>query len=105
MSPRDDRTHHAEARHEGASRPTSSAPEDALHAGDEHFFLDTHTAAVVVVGKRGRAHAFNEQGQLVTSFWLEPGELDRKVGQGRWAPLLGGRLSAFREALRARARA
>jgi hypothetical protein len=94
------KTQHAQQRHHEMERPTSHARQDALSAGEERVFFDVHRDTVVAVGPKGRAHVFSERGAHVTSLRLGVGELERKIGQGRWRPLEPARVVAFKEALR-----
>jgi hypothetical protein len=103
FEPDERRTRHAEDRHQGGERPTDTVWRDARHAGDERLFWDAHRETVVVAGPRGRAHVFNAAALHVTSLRLEPGELERKLAQGRWRALPPERLAPFRAAVAAAA--
>ncbi|MBU0550165.1 hypothetical protein KKB55_21625 [Myxococcota bacterium] len=103
FNPREDRTAHAKARHMDGARPTSEAVEDARRASDEALLLDAQRQTRVVLGRRGRAHIFTPEGRHVTSLRLGPGELSRKLAQGRWCALEGEALSAFKAALKLKA--
>lgn len=93
------RTQHAKERHQAGDRPTRVALTDARNASDERLFLDVFHDTVVAVGPRGRAHVFTMDGRHVTSLDLQPGEVDRKTGRGRWRPLDQGAAEAFRKKL------
>ncbi|MFT7583342.1 MAG: hypothetical protein ACI9MR_005029 [Myxococcota bacterium] len=95
-----ERTKHAEMRHQSGERPTSEARRDAVDAPDKAFYRDTERDTVVVVGPRGRAHVFTYAGKHVTSLALDPGELERKDGLGRWTPLTSSAREAVRKTLR-----
>jgi hypothetical protein len=99
FEPDERRTRHAEDRHQGGERPTDTVWRDARHAGDERLFWDAHRETVVVAGPRGRAHVFTAAALHVTSLRLEPGELERKLAQGRWRALPPERLAPFRTAM------
>lgn len=94
-----DRSLHARERHEGATRPTGSAREDACAASSEALLWDGQRQTVVVLGPRGRAHIFSQTGRHVTSFRLQPGELQRKRGQERWGPLTSAQMQRFKASL------
>ena len=81
------RTEHARERHASGERPTRLALSDMRNASDERFFLDTFHDTVVVLGPRSRSHVFTKDGRHVTSMDLDRGEVERKVGKGRWKPL------------------
>lgn len=93
------RTRHAESRHRGARRPTSTAWDDARAASDDKLLGDTQRGTVIALGPRNRAHVFTDAGRHVTSLRLEEGELAGKVARKRWLPLESARLSDFRAAL------
>ncbi len=93
------RTRHGQERHEGGERPTHRALADAMDAPAERHFRDPERETVVVVGRKQRAHVFNDDARLVTSFDLTTNELDRKLSRRRWEPLSGERYRAFRVAL------
>ena len=93
------RTQHAQKRHEGGRRPTSRAMADAAAAPDERILKDVERHTLVVLGPKNRAHVFTPDGRHVTSLQLRPGELDRKVGRGRWCPMSGTAVQRFRDGL------
>lgn len=99
FTPQHRRTRHAEERHVDGERPTSAAFKDARDASADQLLYDTRRETIVVIGPRSRAHVFSASGQHVTSLRLEPGELDRKLGQRRWRLLHGSQIAAFRAAL------
>ncbi len=80
------RTQHAQDRHVGGKRPTSSAMRDARETPDERLLYDTKTDTIVVLGPKGRAHLFSPTGKHVTSLQLNPGEVERK-SKKRWRPI------------------
>ena len=98
------RTLHAQRRHQSMERPTSEAWRDAARAGDERLFWDHHQETVVVIGPKSRAHIFSEDGRHVTSMRLGVGELERKRGQRRWKLLEPDIAGRFRELVRSRTR-
>lgn len=93
------RTRHAETRHRGGHRPTSTSWRDAAEASDERLFADTRRGTVIVLGRRNRAHVFARDGRHVTSLRLAEGELDRKLSRRRWVPLEPEAVRAFRAAV------
>lgn len=93
------RTRHGQDRHDSGQRPTDRALLDARDASRDRHFGDVARATVIVVGKKQRAHVFNAEARLVTSFDLAPGELERKVERKRWAPLERTHYERFRDAL------
>jgi len=93
------RTSHASTRHRDGDRPTASAIGDARKAPDTALLRDVRRDTIIVVGPRGRAHVFSDQGRHVTSLTLGPGELDKKQNHGRWRPLRSEEVAAFRDAL------
>lgn len=80
------RTRHAQERHAAGERPTWKALADLERAKPDDFLADTRSRALVVLGERGRAHLFNEDGKLVTSVRYGPGSVERKVARGLWRP-------------------
>lgn len=93
------RTRHAESRHQGARRPTSTAWDDARSASDDKLLADARRGTVIVLGPRNRAHVFTDAGRHVTSLRLQEGELASKVARQRWVPLEPSRSGAFRAAV------
>ncbi len=99
LRPRTERTRHAEQRHRGGERPTSTAWDDARAAGADRLLADQRRQTVVVLGPRSRAHVFTREGRHVTSLRLEPGEVGRKTASRRWVPLDDEAVRAFRAAV------
>jgi hypothetical protein len=93
------RTQHAQERHRSGERPTSDALSDLLTARPEHLLTDTHERTTIVLGPKRRAHVFSSDGQHVTSLRLDPGELPRKLEQGRWATIPTPQAAALRVTL------
>lgn len=93
------RTRHAETRHRGARRPTSTVWDDVRAASDDKLYADTRRGTLIALGPRGRAHVFTEAGRHVTSLRLEDGELARKLARQRWVPLSPERIGPFRAAI------
>ncbi len=96
------RTRHAEHRHRSGKRPTVTAVGEARNAPDNRLLHDINRKTIVVLGRKGRAHVFSQQGKHVTSLQLGPGEINRKTTRGRWRPLDKDTARAFREAVQAR---
>jgi hypothetical protein len=99
LKPARHRTHHAETRHRGGERPTSSAVRDARRASEHELLEDARRDTVIVLGPKGRAHVFTRDGKHVTSLQLQTGEVERKAGQGRWRAMARGGVDAFRAKL------
>lgn len=90
------RTAHAERRG-NQQRPIHAAREDLLQATPADFFQDRFRNSFIVLGKAGRAHAFNEEGQHITSFILAGDELERRLQRRRYQPLDEPERSVFRQ--------
>lgn len=97
--PETHRTHHARERHSDGERPTSSALRDALRVPTERLLWDADRRTIVVLGPRGRAHLFAQDGRHVTSLQLDAGEVERKLRKRRWGPLDPELAAGWREAL------
>lgn len=93
------RTRHARERHADGERPIASALRDAHRAADHELLRDARRKTVIVLGPRGRAHVFTDDGRHVTSLQLRGGEVEKKVERGRWRPLPGSVSEAFRSNL------
>ncbi|HEX5759662.1 MAG TPA: hypothetical protein VF121_10740, partial [Thermoanaerobaculia bacterium] len=83
---RERKTHHARERHAGGDRPTRMALADLARATPEEVLVDTRSAALVVLGERGRAHLFNPEGRLVTSIRYAAPAIERRRKSGLWRP-------------------
>jgi len=90
------RTRHARERHADGERPIASALRDAHRAADHELLRDARRKTVIVLGPRGRAHVFTDDGRHVTSLQLRGGEADKKLERGRWRPLPAEVSAAFR---------
>jgi hypothetical protein len=90
------RTAHAELRG-NQQRPVHAAREDLSQATDGDFYRDRFRGSVIVTGKSGRAHAFNDEGRHITSFVLQGNELDRRLQRHRYQPLDEPERTAFRQ--------
>jgi hypothetical protein len=93
---RDRRTSHAEERHESGSRPTRMAILDLSRAEDRAILVDTRRNTVVVLGERGRAHVFNDNGKLVTSVRYPPHTIAHRQEAGIWRPATPDEAAALR---------
>ena len=93
---RDRRTLHAEERHESGERPTRMAILDLSRAEDAQILFDERRRTVVVLGERGRAHVFNEEGKLVTSLRYPPHTIARRRERGLWRPATPEEAAALR---------
>ena len=92
------RTRHAEERRE-ERRPTQSAERDAREAADAAIYADEEHGTLIVVGPRGRVHAFTPEGRHVTSLTLEVGALERRLRQERWRPARQEEIAMLRTSL------
>jgi hypothetical protein len=90
------RTHHAELHHLEGERPTRMALADLARAREEHFLFDTRRQTVIVLGERGRAHAFNLEGKLVTSVRYGAGAIERRRKFGLWRPASASEIVALK---------
>jgi hypothetical protein len=79
------RTHHVEKRR-ADHRPTHAASRDAARAGADAIFFDRRRETLIVLGPRGRAHAFTVDGRHVTSLVLDSESLSRRIARGRFRP-------------------
>ncbi|MEL7060555.1 MAG: hypothetical protein AAGN46_11060 [Acidobacteriota bacterium] len=98
------RTRHAERRHREGDRPTRDALRDLQRAGADDIVRDRRHDTLVVLGERGRAHAWSTDGRLVTSLRSTPAATERKRTQGIWSPAGDEALEALRRAVAARDR-
>jgi hypothetical protein len=90
------RTAHAEQRG-NEQRPVHAAREDIAQAAKGDFYRDQFRNSIIVTGKSGRAHAFNDEGRHITSFVLQGDELDRRLQRNRYKPLDDAERNAFRQ--------
>lgn len=88
------RTRHVEARRQD-QRPVHKAIEDADQAGAPDWYRDEKADTWVVVGDRGRVHAFNREGRHVTSFLMKPSAVAFRERTGRWRKLTEEEWSAL----------
>jgi len=77
------RTIHAEMRG-NQHRPVHKAYDDLVSAAFGDFYEDRFKKTVVVLGKAGRLHAFNEEGKHITSLVLQKDELERRKNRKRY---------------------
>jgi len=80
------RTRHVEERRRD-QRPVHKAMDDAAAAKSDACFFDEKAKTFVVVGDRGRTHAFNADGKHVTSFIMKPSAVAFRVRTERWRPV------------------
>jgi hypothetical protein len=90
------RTAHAEQR-ANQQRPVHTARKDLVQATEADFFQDRFRNSFIVLGKAGRAHAFNEEGCHITSFALTGDELERRLQRRRYQPLTAEEVLTFRQ--------
>ncbi|RMF71214.1 MAG: hypothetical protein D6738_14360 [Acidobacteria bacterium] len=90
------RTRHAEERHLSGERPTRMAIADLQRADGDSLLYDTRRRTVVVLGERGRAHVFSDEGRLVTSVRYPPHVIERRRRSGLWRPLTGEEVRSLR---------
>jgi hypothetical protein len=69
---------------------------DLARATPENLLVDTRRATLVVVGDRGRAHVFNQQGKLVTSVRYSPAIIEKRRQNGLWRLAGAEEVSALR---------
>lgn len=79
------KTVHAQER-QRQKRPTGMALADLRTAGHDRILYDTKHETLIVLGARGRAHAFRPDGRLVTSVRYTPDSIRRRRRSGRWRP-------------------
>jgi hypothetical protein len=91
------RTQHAQQRHRDGDRPTRMALADLARATPGDLLVDTRRETLVVVGDRGRAHVFNQQGKLVTSVRYSPAVIEKRRQNGLWRPAAADELKTLRE--------
>ncbi len=96
---RERRTHHAAERHETGLRPTGMAMLDLSRAEDRDILVDVRRQTLVVLGDRGRAHVFNEDGKLVTSVRYPPQTIARRRQSGLWRAATPAEAASFRARL------
>ncbi|RMG48212.1 MAG: hypothetical protein D6718_02255 [Acidobacteria bacterium] len=94
------RTAHAEERHGSGERPTRLACADLARAAPDDILFDARRGTLIVLGERGRAHVFNEEGRLVTSVRYPPEAIERKRARGLWRPASREQIEALREQVR-----
>jgi len=78
------RTQHARERHDQGDRPTRMALADLARATPAELLFDVRRKTLIVLGERGRAHAFNLQGKLVTSLRTHPAATEKRRARGLW---------------------
>lgn len=94
------RTSHAELRSR-QQRPVHKAFDDVQAARPEDFFRDSRTDSIVIAGKNGRSHVYNEQGRHITSLCLLRDEFQRRLNRRRYVPLPGEIVKKFLAAVNA----
>lgn len=97
------RTRHVEERRE-EQRPVHKAMDDAGRADASRCYFDEKAKTYVIVGDRGRAHAFNAAGRHVTSFVIKPSAIGFRVRTERWRPVAAGEWAEIRPNLHPRPR-
>jgi len=98
---RERRTRHADERRR-ENRPTQAALQDAWKASDTDLLADDARGTLIVLGPRGRAHAFTPGGKHVTSLILDREALSRRMARKRWRPATSAEIQLLRAALPAR---
>jgi hypothetical protein len=98
---RERRTRHADERRR-EHRPTQAALQDAWKASDTDLLADDARGTLIVLGPRGRAHAFTPGGKHVTSLILDREALSRRIARKRWRPATPAEIQVLRTALPAR---
>ena len=94
------RTPHAELRSR-QQRPVHKAFDDVQAARPEDFFRDSRTDSIVVTGKNGRSHVYNERGRHITSLCLLRDEFQKRRNRRRYVPLPGETIKQFVAAVNA----
>lgn len=79
------RTFHAESRRQ-EQRPVHKALDDARAASLASCYYDEKSKTFIVVGDRGRTHAFSRNGRHVTSFTTKPSAIAMRLRTRRWRP-------------------
>jgi len=92
------RTRHA-AERRLENRPTHAALRDVRDAPDRDVFTDESRGTLIVLGPRGRAHAFTPEGKHVTSLVLDREALSRRIARRRWRPAAAEEIALLRAAL------
>jgi hypothetical protein len=92
------RTRHVETRRQD-QRPVHKALEDAASASIDSCYYDEKAGTFVVVGNRGRAHAFSDRGRHVTSFSVKPAAVDFRLRTRRWRRVEPGEWADVRKSL------
>jgi hypothetical protein len=92
------RTRHVEQRR-ADHRPVHAATRDAARAGQEAVFYDQRRQTLIVLGPRGRAHAFTTDGRHVTSLVLDGESLARRIARGRFRPATPQEIESLRSGL------
>jgi hypothetical protein len=93
------RSGHAEMRSR-ENRPVHKASDDVATASVECFFRDNLTGTVVVMGKNGRFHVFNDSGKLITSLNMSADQIERRQRRKRYTPLPKNEAELVRTATR-----
>ncbi|MFN7973650.1 MAG: hypothetical protein U0166_15095 [Acidobacteriota bacterium] len=91
------RTLHAFDR--AGDRPIDVALRDAREAADAAFLADEGRGTLIVLGPRGRAHAFTREGRHVTSLHVDGEALERRLARRRWRPAATDEIRAMRASL------
>ena len=91
------RTRHGQQRHRERTRPTQMALADLEQAQNERILFDTRRQTLVVLGDRGRAHVFNQEGRLVTSIRYSPPAIQRRRKKGLWKPATDDQIGALKK--------
>lgn len=78
------RTRHAQDRLEQKARPGAKAFMDTMEAPPEKILYDILEKTYIVLGQRGRVHAFSPEGRHVTSVSFQQEEIKRRKEKGRW---------------------
>ncbi len=93
------RTKHAQQR-SNDNRPVHKAIDDVNAAPREDFYVDRARQSIIVVGKKGRAHVFSQEGRHITTLNLPADKLERRVQRNRYAPMPAEDIDSFRAAVR-----
>ena len=72
---------------------------DARQAGDDAILVDERAGTLIVIGPKGRAHAFTPDGRHVTSLTLVGEDLEKRKARKRWRPATREEIRTVRAAV------
>ena len=92
------RTQHAEER-KRADRPIQTAIKEARGCDVGKILVDEKKETIIILGRKNRIHIFNYNGKHVTSLFLRPDEVDRRIRRKGWRPASEAEHVSFQERL------